>query len=75
MSPEETGGSPITEYHIYRSEIIHSDLIVREGETNELVEIASRWIRHEIVDRYTLDYKFKNLNVGGKYRYVVFLCF
>lgn len=70
MSPEETGGSPITEYHIYRSEIVnvtdpvcHVDI---DG-TNELVELASRWIRHEIVDRYTLDFRFKHLNVGGKY--------
>jgi len=59
MSPEVTGGSPITEYHIYRCEIRE------DADAND--ELSCRWIRHEIVDRYTLDYKFKNLNVGGKY--------
>lgn len=59
MSPEETGGSPITEYHIERCEIIS-----KEEKSDEVI---SRWIRHEVVDRYTLDYKFKHLNVGGVY--------
>jgi len=69
MSPESTGGSPITEYHIERCEIISNLNTQRSdsGEDTDDYTVISRWIRHEVVDRYTLDYRFKNLNVGGLY--------
>lgn len=56
MSPEQTGNSPITEYIIERCEIKHDET---DGEF--------KWIVHDIVDRYTLDYKLKNLAIGGNY--------
>ena len=68
MSPEITGGSPITEYHIERCEIISSlNTRTDSGADTDEYTVTSRWIRHEVVDRYTLDYRFKNLNVGGLY--------
>lgn len=55
MSPEQTGNAPITDYVIERCEI-------KYDETD-----TYKWITHDIVDRYTLDYRLKNLVVGGVY--------
>jgi len=55
MSPEQTGNSPITDYVIERCEIKYDELD------------SFKWITHDIVDRYTLDYRLKSLVVGGLY--------
>lgn len=56
MSPEQTGNAPITEYLVERCEIKPDQ---NEDEYN--------WLLHDVVDRYTLEHKLKNLLVGGLY--------
>jgi titin len=67
MSPSKTGGSPITGYVIERSEIVSSLLKPEDRTKEDSYVVTSKWVRHDTVDRYTLDYKLKNLTVGGMY--------
>ena len=67
MSPAKTGGSPITVYIIEKSEIKSSMSKLKEGDKEETYTVTSSWLLQDRVDRYTLDYKLKNLNVGSMY--------
>lgn len=67
MSPAKTGGSPITGYLIERCEITSNMAKVNEQDTEETYTVTTKWLPHDIVDRYTLDYKLKNLQVGSLY--------
>lgn len=65
MSPSSTGGSPIIGYTIEKSEIVSTKTTTEDGE--ETYNVTSEWRYQDTVDRYTLDYKLKNLVVGGLY--------
>ena len=61
MSPSKTGGSPIIGYIIEKLEIKHKEDI------DEKYTISSNWLLHDHVDRYTLDYRLRNLNSENIY--------
>jgi hypothetical protein len=65
MSPEKTGGSPILCYVIERCEI--SSNATLELSDQLLDKHPFKWIRHDTVDKYTLDYTLHNLVLGGLY--------
>jgi titin len=67
MSPSKTGGSPILGYVIEKAEIKSSLGKLNEQDKEEAYTITSNWYVHDRVDRYTLDYRLKNLNVGSLY--------
>jgi hypothetical protein len=67
MSPYKTGGTPITGYIIEKTEIISTIEKQNKKSMEESYKITSKWILHDSVDRYTLDYKLKNLKVGALY--------
>jgi len=67
MSPAKTGGSPIVGYIIEKAEIKSSLSKIKEDDKDETYTVTSSWSIHDRVDRYTLDYKLKHLNVGSLY--------
>jgi titin len=71
MSPSKTGGSPITGYAIEKCEIVSSlnenNNKNTDDQNDELYTVTSKWLPHDFVDRYTLDYRLKNLKVGALY--------
>jgi predicted phage tail protein len=69
MSPSKTGGSPITGYIIEKAEIVSnlSKFTSKLREDEDIYAISSRWVKHDTVDRYTLDHKLTHLNVGSLY--------
>ena len=62
MSPTKTGGAPITDYVIEKFE-----LVTIKSEEKGDINMKSKWILVDSVDRYTLDYKIKGLVIGGLY--------
>ena len=67
MSPAKTGGSPITGYLIERCEITSTMQKASSTDTEETYTVTSKWVPHDLVDRYTLDYRLRNLNIGSLY--------
>jgi titin len=64
MSPAKTGGSPVTGYIIERYEIASDK---DSTDASSKFTLTPRWARHDTVDRFTLDHKLKNLNIGSLY--------
>ncbi len=67
MSPANTGGAPITGYMIERCEIVSTMERIRETDEEATYTVTTQWVPVDLVDRYTLEYRIRNLNVGALY--------
>jgi hypothetical protein len=67
MSPAKTGGAVITGYMIERCEIVSTLERIKETDEEATYTVTSNWVPVDLVDRYTLEYRIRNLTVGALY--------